>query len=686
MLKPRASRTKRLSILLTSLAATALAIPASAEPAVAASPPPAITAPPPPEAFASLPAIRDVTLSPGGAMIAYFDSSAGDSRIVMFDIAAKKIVRILALEAGMTFRQLHWNDDSTLLYELSMSVLTPSRRGPHEGPDIEREFYRIYATEAANPAPRLMLNSDMELGYVTGMTVLKWHTSKPHTMIVETRNFSQRGVGGFDSLRGRGSVWALSVYEVDTQTGKGTMLDIGDPYTHKYVVDADGKLLARDEWNLDTRTYDVIARRGGTWSKIYAEKRHGPLQMLEPTADAKAVWLLGEDTDGHVKLWSLPLDGSPRKIAFEDPQSIINRVTIDDTGALQAVWTGPSDDNPTWFDKTEEQRRAAMRAPFPNLQVDFRSHSDDKHLQILSTSGAASPPVFYLIDLKSHRASIVGSEYPALDGVKLGKVLSFNYKAHDGTDIPGYLTLPPDASSATPPLIVLPHGFPDERDDLTFEWLRQYLATRGYAVFQPQFRGSWGFSAAFQGAGDRQWGLLMQDDITDGVHALIDQGKADPNRICIVGYSSSPGYEGYAALAGAAFTPDLYQCAVSINGISDLPTFLDFQDQRAGADSANVAYWHRRIGERGDPNVISRSPARAVEQFKAPVLLIYSAHDSVVPIDQSTHMAEAMRNHARRVELVELPDEDHHLSHTPTRLQALAATTKFLHDHLQKAP
>jgi dipeptidyl aminopeptidase/acylaminoacyl peptidase len=667
MLPPRASRSRGLAALLASLAATALAIPTFAEPAPAASPPP-------PEAFASLPAIRNVTLSPGGQMIAYLDSSTGDPRVVMFDIAAKKIVHILALEAGMTFRQLHWNDDSTLLYELSRSVVTPSRRGPHNGPDIQREFYRIYATDVSNPTPRLMLKSDMELGYMTGVSVLKWYTSKPHTMIVQTYNSPLPG-----------KPWARSVYEVDTLTGNGARLDISDSDTIDYAVDADGKLLARDKWAYDSHTFSVVAKRGATWTRVYEEKRRGPLQMLGPTADGTAVWLLGEDTDGRVKVWSLPLDGSPRKIAFEDPQSAVNGVTIDATGALQTVWVGP-DDHRIWFDKAEEQRRAAMTNPFPNLQVDFLSYSDDKHLQILRTSGAASPPVFYLIDLKSHRASIVGSEYPALDGVKLGKVVSFNYKAHDGTDIPGYLTLPPEASSAAPPLIVLPHGFPDERDDETFEWLRQYLATHGYAVFQPQFRGSWGFGAAFERAGDRQWGLLMQDDITDGVHALVDKGQADPNRICIVGFSSGPGYAGYAALAGAAFTPDLYQCAVSVNGISDLPTFLDFAAQRAGANSASVAYWHDRIGERGDRNVIDRSPARVIGQFKAPVLLIYSAHDSVVPIDQSTRFAEAMRNQARRVQLVELPDEDHNLSHTPTRVKALEEMTKFLHDHLQKAP
>jgi dipeptidyl aminopeptidase/acylaminoacyl peptidase len=674
MLRPRANRSNGLAALLVFLTATALATPAAPEPTTSAEPP-AVASPPLPAAFASLPAIRDVTLSPGGHMLAYFDSSAGDPRVVMFDIAAKKIAHILALEAGMTFRNLHWNDDNTLLYELSMSVVTPSRRGPHKDPDIQREIYRIYATDVANPTPRLMLKSDMDLGYMTGVTVLKWRTSKPHTMIIETRN---------SPLPGR--PFERSVYEVDTLTGNGARLDISDSDTLDYAVDADGKVLARDKWAYDSHTFSVVAKRGATWTRVYEEKRHGPLQMLGPTADATAVWLLGEDTDGRVKVWSLPLDGSPRKIAFEDPQSAVNGVTIDDnTGALEAVWVGP-DDHQIWFDKAEEQRRAAMTNPFPNLQVDFLSRSDDKHLQILSTSGAASPPVFYLIDLKSHRASIVGSEYPALDGVKLGKVVSFNYKAHDGTDIPGYLTLPPEASSTAPPLIVLPHGFPDERDDLTFEWLRQYLATRGYAVFQPQFRGSWGFGEAFQSAGDRQWGLLMQDDITDGVHALIDKGQVDPNRICIVGFSFHYGYAGYAALAGGAFTPDLYQCVVSVNGISDLPTVLDFEAQRTGANSASVAYWHNRIGERGDRNVIERSPARAIDRFKAPVLLIYSANDSVVPIDQSTHMAEAMRNGARRVKLVELPNEDHGLSHTPTRIMALEEMTKFLQDHLQKAP
>jgi hypothetical protein len=255
MRTPRARRSKKAAALLASLTATILAMPAAPEPPAAASPPPL-------EAFASLPATRDVTLSPSGKMIAWLDSSAGDPRVVMFDVATKKIVHILALEAEMTFRQLHWNDDSTLLYELSRLVVTPSRRGPHKDPDIQ---------------PRLMLKSDMELGFMTGVTVKKWHTSKPHTMIIQTWNWSEAGKGGFEALRGRAAGWARSVYEVDTHTGRGPRLDLGDPYTTNYAVDADGKLLAREEWSPATQMYSVAAKRGITWARIYQEKRREPL-------------------------------------------------------------------------------------------------------------------------------------------------------------------------------------------------------------------------------------------------------------------------------------------------------------------------------------------------------------------------------------------------------------------------
>src|SRR5262249_29699108 len=139
---------------------------------------------------------------------------------------------------------------------------------------------------------------------------------------------------------------------------------------------------------------------------------------------------------------------------------------------------------------------------------------------VARVEGPAHPPVYYLVDFAAHKADIVGEEYPALANVPLGEVRAITYKARDGTLIPGYLTLPPGASDKNLPLIVLPHGGPEARDDYRFDWLAQFIAVRGYAVLQPQFRGSTGFGEAFRRAGYRQWGGLMQDDVSDGVRAL----------------------------------------------------------------------------------------------------------------------------------------------------------------------
>jgi dipeptidyl aminopeptidase/acylaminoacyl peptidase len=301
----------------------------------------------------------------------------------------------------------------------------------------------------------------------------------------------------------------------------------------------------------------------------------------------------------------------------------------------------------------------------------------------LRVSGPSDPPTYYLVDLKTHQASSIGGEYPDLASAKLGTVSSFTYKAHDGTAITGYLTLPPQAHDSPPPLVVLPHGGPASRDvDDDFEWLRQFLATRGYAVFQPQFRGSSGFGDSFEQAGDHQWGLLMQDDLTDGVRALIEKGQVDAHRIAIVGFSYSSGYAGYTALAGAAFTPDLYKCAISVNGISDLPRYLGFMIQMAGQYSDQVAYWRRKIGDQADPSLIERSPDHKADKISAPVLLLYSDSDAFVPINQSQLMAESLQKAGKSVQIVAIPNADHGLSRSPARLRVLEEIDKFLQDHL----
>jgi dipeptidyl aminopeptidase/acylaminoacyl peptidase len=290
----------------------------------------------------------------------------------------------------------------------------------------------------------------------------------------------------------------------------------------------------------------------------------------------------------------------------------------------------------------------------------------------------ATPAIYYLIDYNKGTADIVGEEYPSLVDATLGEVRELTYKARDGYEIPAFLTVPAGSGQQPLPLVVLPHGGPESRDARAFDWLAQFLASRGYAVLQPQFRGSTGYGEAHRRAGYRQWGRLMQDDVTDGVKALIEQGTVDSKRVCIVGAS----YGGYAALAGAAFTPELYACAVSINGISNLPAMLAFQETYAGKESDSVSYWKDHIGLKTSSDVVSKSPSRAATEVRAPVLLLHGVNDSVVPVSQSREMAKALKSLSKPHTLIELPGEDHWLSRSESRIRVLTELETFLANYL----
>jgi dipeptidyl aminopeptidase/acylaminoacyl peptidase len=222
-----------------------------------------------------------------------------------------------------------------------------------------------------------------------------------------------------------------------------------------------------------------------------------------------------------------------------------------------------------------------------------------------------------------------------------------------------------------------------ERDVDGFDWLAHFLASRGYAVLQPNYRGSGGYGRDWEEAGYGGWGVgVMQHDLTDGVAAVVAAGIADPERVCIVGAS----YGGYAALAGAAFTPELYRCAASFGGVSDLRDMLVVQRGRRDGRSAVVTYWEESVGFEDTglarDRLAAMSPLQHAERVQAAVLLIHGRDDSVVPIGQSRAMERALRAAGKSVQLVELEGEDHWLSVAATRLELLKAVDGFLAEHL----
>jgi dipeptidyl aminopeptidase/acylaminoacyl peptidase len=448
-------------------------------------------------------------------------------------------------------------------------------------------------------------------------------------------------------------------------------------------VDQHGNPIAREDWDWHKHAYRLYALHGESIKEILRTDDANPPQLVGLLPDDSALVLLASNGRAHRAAWALPLDGSPQKLLAEAPDTDVTDAFVDPrTGAIIGVYGSGIKPRVYWIDPAAQHRQEVLERAFPNRTVVIRGWTTDSKKTLARVESPSSPPIYYLVDFNTHRADIAAEEYPALAGVTLGEFREITYKARDGTEIPAYLTLPAQKSSGPGPLVVLPHGGPQARDYPMFDWVVQFLASRGYAVLQPQFRGSTGFGDAFRVAGYRQWGGLMQDDVTDGVRAMIEQGIADPKRVCIAGMS----YGGYAALAGAAFTPNLYACAISVNGVSDLQALLEAQVPTSGPGyrvySTAMSQWTERVGSPTDAGLAKKSPINSIGSISIPVMVVYGNGDAVVPNAQSERMAKALNAAGKRVTVVKLADEDHWLSRTDTRVQLLKAFEGFLHDNL----
>ena len=308
------------------------------------------------------------------------------------------------------------------------------------------------------------------------------------------------------------------------------------------------------------------------------------------------------------------------------------------------------------------------------------SRTRDATKWVLFVSGPDEPGTYYLYDTVTRSVDVIGSAYGRVAPEGLRRTRRFDYAARDGAALHGYLTVPASASGAPGPLVVMPHGGPESRDALAYDPWVQFLASRGYAVFQPNFRGSSGFGRAFVEAGYGQWGRRMQDDVTDGVFSLIEHNLADPSRICIVGAS----YGGYAALWGGAREPDLYRCVISIAGVADLRALMRRERRVEGSNSESYEYWRASIGDPGRDRarLEAVSPIRFVEDWRPPVLLIHGDEDDVVSYDQSRDMDRALRRAGKEVRFVTLEGEGHSGWREDDHALALREIEAFLSRHL----
>jgi dipeptidyl aminopeptidase/acylaminoacyl peptidase len=316
---------------------------------------------------------------------------------------------------------------------------------------------------------------------------------------------------------------------------------------------------------------------------------------------------------------------------------------------------------------------------FPDHEILVVSRTKDEQLWLVTAVSDTEPGETLLFDRKAHRLTPQYTIHEKLPRADLAQMKPVTYKSSDGLEIPAYLTLPKGVPAKNLPALMLPHGGPWGRDRWGYDPLAQFFANRGYAVLQPNFRGSTGYGRKFLDAGNLQWGRKMQDDVTWGVKYLVAQGIADPKRVGIIGGS----YGGYATLAGVAFTPDLYAAAVDIVGPSNLITLLD----------SIPPYWesvrkmfYQRMGDPNTPEgkkqLMEQSPLNSADKIKTPLLVAQGANDPRVNRREAEQIVIALRDRGFPVEYILAPDEGHGFARPVNNLALFMASERFFAKHL----
>ena len=330
-----------------------------------------------------------------------------------------------------------------------------------------------------------------------------------------------------------------------------------------------------------------------------------------------------------------------------------------------------------FIDKEAEKTQKRIESELPGYEVFVVSLNKEEDKFMIRTFSDRSLGAYYFYDKNSDDLIHITDVSPWLDEKHMAEMKSITYESRDGLTIPGYLSLPVGAAPSNLPVVINPHGGPWHRDSWGFNPEVQLLASRGYAVLQMNFRGSTGYGREFWEKSFKQWGQSMQDDISDGVQWLIDQGIADPKRIAIYGGS----YGGYATLAGVTFTPDLYACGIDYVGVSNLFTFL----------KTIPPYWkpylemmYQMVGhpEQDKEMMEANSPVKHVDQIKAPLFVIQGANDPRVNIDESDQIVQQLRERNIDVPYMVKYDEGHGFHNEENRFEVYKAILGFLKKHI----
>lgn len=628
------------------------------------------------EAFAHLPLTESLMLSPDGQRVAAFVNQSDRTLLVTRPIDAEESTPVLTTQdKDLRFRWARWVSNERLLVSMSYaskrfdvgivetrlvsirfdgSGLVPLSKAPAEASSLPQSQFQDH--------------------------IIDWLPDDGHHVLQQLN-----GYGG-----------APAIYKLNVDDGSKQVVQEAQDYIYGWMTDAQHRLRLGLRHQLGKAEVRVRDSEDGPWRTLWKFKvselgidRANVVTPLGFGLDPQELFIRAEH-EGRQAVFSVRLDQPelPRTLRLAHPTLDVDGELLRSpaTGAvlgLSARLHEGSADAESAEELWDPSWRARMRAidrALPQRKNTLVSISRDEQRYIVHSIGNGQPGEYFLGDRKTGKLSLVGETYPDLPPAQLVGKRAVKIKARDGLSLNAYLTLPHGTADAGPrPLVLLPHGGPQSRDDTQFDVQTEFLANRGYAVLQVDFRGSAGYGRAFVEAGKKRWGLEMQDDLTDARAWAVETGIADPARVCIVGAS----YGGYAALMGLVKTPTLYRCGVSFAGVTDLVALIEYEANYVGGAASiqeQVGWaWHDRKQLR------ATSPVQQAQRIEAPLLLIHGTADRVVPVEQGRDMAKALKEAGKIYRYVEQDGADHHWSRSEDRLQFFQELEKFLDLHLKGA-
>lgn len=598
----------------------------------------AAEAPVPVEAFASSNRIRMPRLSPDGRHVSVaVDFGDGNHALAVYRIEDMQQTSLLRLPRYELPVQTHWVSPRRLVIAKGRKMGSreePVPLGEIIASDLDGTNQKyVYGYQQSTRTSGL----DRGFGYIEGVPD-----------IANGRFYMRR-------LSSRTS--RSQLYDVDSNRTTARMVADVPVRNLSFVLDRDGRpRYAYGSDDDDNYLLYMAGADGSDWTRLDAAGIGGKFVPFSLAADGGQAYGWFSEGGGPATLVRANLDGSGRQVLARDGFASVGGLEWSPALEPFAATVGQGRPQTVYFDPSSKdaQLHQAIMRNFPDRHATFLNHSEDGGTSLLYVFGDRDPGAWYLFDRNATHLSKLMAPREDIDPARMGERRPIRFKASDGVELGGILTLP--AGTQDPerlPMVLLPHGGPHaDGDGWAFDNDAQFLASRGYLVLQVNFRGSQGRGEAFERAGWLNWGTRIQDDLLDGVRWAIGQGYAHPERVCSYGAS----FGAYSAMMTAARAPELIRCAIGLAGVYDLGMMYSKGDIRSTAHGRN--YLARVIG-RDDAALAANSPTTQASRIKVPVLLVHGGIDERTPLAQARAMRDALTRAGNAPEWMEVPNEGH---------------------------